>query len=198
MSDEKAPPSSSSGTAMKATVGRLAELMGELRELLAQEMDAVQQRWQRTLPFADYVVDRWQKAKALGFGEGSSIYDSALVLGDVKVGKNTWIGPFTVLDGSGGLEIGDNCSISAGVQIYTHDTVKWATSGGTEQPERAPVRIGHNCYIGPHAIISKGITIGVGCVIGANSMVNSDIPDGMKAWGTPARCQGKVTEMTKS
>jgi len=144
------------------------------------------------LPFADYIVDRWQKAKVLGFGEGSSIYDSSLVLGEVKVGKNTWIGPFTILDGSGGLEIGDTCSISAGVQIYTHDTVNWATSGGKSAVEREPVRIGHRCYIGPNTVISKGVTIGDGCVIGAGSLVNSDIPGGMKAWGTPCRLQGKV------
>lgn len=147
----------------------------------------VRGHWNRSLPFGDYIVDRWQKARDLGFGEGSSIYDSALVLGDVQVGKNTWIGPFTVLDGSGGLEIGDNCSISAGVQIYTHDTVKWATSGGLEQAERALVRIGHNCYIGPQTIISKGISIGVGCVIGANSLVNQNIPDHSRAWGTPVK-----------
>lgn len=166
--------------------------------MLVQQQLHVQEQWSRSLPFDDYIVDRWQKARDLGFGEGSSIYDSALVLGDVQVGMNTWTGPFTVMDGSGGLEIGNNCSISAGVQIYTNDIVKWATSGGTEQPERAPVRIGHNCYIGPHAIICKGITIGVGCVIGANSMVNSDIPDGMKAWGTPAHCQGAVTATTEN
>lgn len=160
--------------------------------MLAQQQQHVQAHWNRSLPFGDYIVDRWQKARELGFGEGASIYDSALVMGDVAVGKNTWIGPFTVLDGSGGLEIGDNCSISAGVQIYTHDTVKWAISGGTEQVERAFVRIGNNCYIGPNAIISQGISIGNGCVIGANSLVNSDIPDGMKAWGNPARCQGAV------
>ena len=124
-----------------ADIGRLAELLEELRALLAQEMDTVQQDFRRSLPFADYVVDRWQKAKRLGFGEGSSIYDSSLVLGNVQVGKNTWIGPFTVLDGSGGLEIGDNCSISAGVQIYTHNTVAWATSGGTAPVSRAPVHV---------------------------------------------------------
>ncbi len=169
--------------------GRLDELLTELRALLVQEMNTVQQRWERTLPFADYVVDRWQKAKALGFGEGTSIYDSSVVLGSVKVGNNVWIGPFTVLDGSGGLVIGDNCSISAGVQIYTHDTVKWATSGGSAPVDRARVTIGNHCYLGPNAIISKGVTIGDGCVIGANSLVIEDIPAGMKAWGTPARIQ---------
>lgn len=188
MSKENTPkptlPNSSGG---RAETGRIAELLEELRTLLTQQQLMVREQWNRSMPFADYIVDRWQKARELGFGEGSSIYDSALVLGDVRVGKNTWIGPFIVLDGSGGLEIGNNCSISAGVQIYTHDTVKWATSGGVEQPERASVQIGHNCYIGPNVVISMGVSVGEGCVIGANSFVNRDVPDGKKAWGAPAR-----------
>ena len=154
-----------------------------LKELAAE----VRERWHRSLPVGDYLVDRWEKARLLGFGEGASVYDSAVVLGDVRVGKHTWIGPFTVLDGSGGLEIGDYCSISAGVQIYSHDTVRWATSGGKATPARAPVRIGSRCYIGPNVIISRGVSIGDGCVIGANSFVNSNLPSKAKAWGTPAR-----------
>lgn len=172
---------------------RLNELLCELRLLYFQEMAEVKGRWQRGLPFADYIVDRWQKARALGFGGGTSIYDSALVIGDVAVGQNTWIGPYTVLDGSGGLVIGDTCSISAGVQIYTHDTVEWAVSGGVAEVGRAPVTIGNRCYIGPNSIISKGVTIGDGCVVGANSFVNRDIPSGMKVWGSPARIVGAVS-----
>jgi acetyltransferase-like isoleucine patch superfamily enzyme len=171
---------------------RVAELLAELRALFANEMSNVNQQWDRGLPFADYIVDRWQKARDLGFAEGCSIYDSALVLGNVQVGTNTWIGPFTVLDGSGGLEIGDTCSISAGVQIYTHDTIAWATSGGAAAVARAPVRIGSRCYIGPNSVISKGVTIGDGCVIGANSLVSCNVPSGMKAWGTPCRLQGQT------
>ena len=112
-------------------------------------------------------------------------------MGNVQVGKNTWIGPFTVLDGSGGLEIGDNCSISAGVQIYSHDTERWAVSGGLEKIEDGSVRIGDNCYLGPIVVISKGITIGNQCVIGANSFVNKDILEGAKAWGSSARIRTK-------
>ena len=166
------------------------QLLVELRAVLANQVEVTRKRWDRTLPFADYIVDRWQKARDLGFGEGSTIYDSVLVLGNVKVGSNTWIGPFGVLDGLGDLEIGDYCSISAGVQIYTHDTVDWATSGGAAAIVLAPVKIGSRCYIGPNTIISKGIKIGDGCVIGANSFVHSDIPSGTKAWGAPARHQG--------
>ena len=151
------------------------------------------EQWNRTLPFGDYFVDRWEKAELLGFGKGSSIYDSALVIGDVSVGENTWIGPHTVLDGSGGkLSIGSYCSISAGVQIYTHDTVQWAISGGEKEPETAPVQIGSNCYIGPNTVIARGITIGDCCIIGAGSVVLKDIPSGSKAVGTPCRVIGKV------
>lgn len=162
-----------------------------LKRALKKSRASVNTRFARVLPVGDYLSDRWEKARFLGFGEGSSIYDSSLVLGTVRVGKNTWIGPFTVLDGSGGeLVIGSHCSISAGVQIYTHDTVSRSLSGGQEKITTASTSIGSNCYIGPNAIIQKGITIGDGVVIGANSFVNKDIPSFSKAYGTPCRVVG--------
>ena len=96
----------------------------------------------RSVSFGDTFTDRWERARFHGFGEGSSCYDNVLILGDVQVGKHTWIGPNVVLDGSGGLTIGDYCSISAGVQIYTHHTMRWSTSLGKEPPERKPTAIG--------------------------------------------------------
>jgi acetyltransferase-like isoleucine patch superfamily enzyme len=170
----------------------LEELLGDLRALWLSRRREVDARYRRTLPLADYVVDRWEKARELGFGEGTSIYDSTLVLGEVAVGRNTWIGPSVVLDGSGGLRIGSNCSISAGVQVYSHDTVRWAVSGGATGPERAPTSIGDNCYIGPNTVVAKGVSIGDGCIIGANSLVLDDMPAGSKAWGTPCRVVGRV------
>jgi acetyltransferase-like isoleucine patch superfamily enzyme len=163
------------------------DLLGSLRQSWTEAREAVSTQWNRTLPFGDYVVDRWQKARLLGFGDGSSIYDSAIVIGSVSVGANTWIGPWVMLDGSGGLAIGSNCSISAGVQIYTHDSVNWAVSGGAKAIERAPTRIGDRCYLGPNVIVAKGVVIGDECVIGANSLVLADIPQGTRAYGTPAR-----------
>ena len=142
---------------------------------------------QRSLPFADVLFDRWERAVALGFGESTSVYDSAHIFGDVKVGKNTWIGPFTILDGSGGLSIGDNCSISASVQLYSHDTVQWAISGGKEKYDYAPTSIGNNCYIAPASIIAKGVSLGDGCIVGANSFVNKSFPAGSKIAGSPAK-----------
>lgn len=167
-------------------------LLGDLKNLWLARRREVREKFNRTLPLADYIVDRWEKARELGFGEGTSIYDSSLVLGDVKVGHDTWIGPFTVLDGSGGgLTIGSHCSISAGVQIYTHDTVDRSLSGGVAPVVRARTAIGSNCYIGPNAVIAKGVTIGDRVVIGANSLVLNDIPAGMKAFGTPCVVVGQ-------
>jgi acetyltransferase-like isoleucine patch superfamily enzyme len=148
------------------------------------------ERHSRVLPLADYFVDRWDKARLLGFGEGSSIYDSSLVIGDVKVGKNAWVGPFTILDGSGGLEIGDECTLSAGVHVYTHDSVRATLDGAPI--ERQPVKIGNRVYIGPHSVIARGVTIGDRVVVGANSLVREDVPSGKKVAGNPARILGDV------
>lgn len=165
----------------------LDKLLRDLKALWAARQREVADRYKRSLPLADYVVDRCEKARQLGFGEGTSIYDGVLVLGDVEVGRNTWIGPFVILDGSGGLKIGSNCSISAGVQIYSHDSVRWAVSGGQEKYEYGATSIGDNCYIGPNTVVAKGVMIGDGVIVGANSLVLQDIPAGRKAYGTPCR-----------
>jgi len=167
----------------------LGDQLRRLHEELAGRMRA---DWRRDLPFAELISDRWKRAEALGFGSGASIYDSSYVYGDVRVGANTWIGPLTILDGSGGLTIGEYCSISAGVHIYTHDTVAWAVSGGRIPAQRAPVAIGDSTYIGSQAIVARGVTIGDHCVIGAGSFVNRSIPAYSVALGVPCRVVGSV------
>ena len=173
----------------------LEELLDKLKSIWVDRHREVNAAFHRTLPFGDYIVDRWDKAKSLGFGAGTSVYDSVHIFGQVEVGNNTWIGPFVILDGSGCLVIGSHCSISAGVQIYSHDSVNWATSGGKANYEYSKTIIGDNCYIGPNTIISKGVTIGNRCIIGANSLVLQDLPATSKAVGTPCRIIGKVAEI---
>jgi len=163
----------------------LTALYQELRQATAEQ-------WQRDLPFQDLITDRWERAAQLGFGEGSSIYQSAYVYGDVAVGAGSWIGPLVLLDGSGGLRIGAGCDISAGVQIYTHDTVARVLSEGRTAIEHAPVEIGDHTHIGAQAVIVKGVTIGDHSVIGACSFVNRDIPAYTVAAGIPCRPIGRV------
>jgi len=162
----------------------------DIRALQKRLSTRLRRQHARKVAFGDLIADRWETAKKYGFGEGSSCYDNVLIIGDVRVGRHVWIGPNVILDGSGGLEIGDYCSISAGVQIYTHHTVQWAITMGKAEPERAPVKIGSGVYIGPQAVIEKGVTIGDRCIVGALSLVNSDLPADSDVWGIPARVHG--------
>ncbi|MGE4279571.1 MAG: DapH/DapD/GlmU-related protein [Magnetospirillum sp.] len=164
--------------------------LGALQSLIRRLATEMRSKYNRKVSLGDLLTDRWQNARDYGFGAGSSCYDNVLILGDVRVGENTWIGPNCILDGSGGpLIIGDWCSISAGVQIYTHDTVRRSTSLGSNPIDKAPVTIGSGVYIGPNSVVSKGVTIGDKAVIGAMSLVNTPIPAESRAWGCPARPQ---------
>ena len=169
------------------------DALDALRRAHASIDEQRRQEWQRSLPFGEGVSDRWERAARLGFGEGASIYDSAVVLEPVRVGRQTWIGPWVLLDGSGGgIEIGSHCSISAAVHVYTHDTVLWALSGGVQPRRTARTVIGDRCYIGPHAILTAGVEIGEQCVVGANSFVNRSIQAREVVAGSPARTIGRV------
>ena len=155
---------------------------------LKQKLSALfKEKYNRALPFTELLFDRWEKAKELGFGEGSSVYDSVIVFGNVTVGKNTWIGPNAILDGTGILTIGNNCSIGANVQLYTHDSVRWAIGGGAAPYEYAETKIGNNCFLAPNILVAKGVTIGDGCIIGANSFVNKSFEAHSKIGGNPAK-----------
>lgn len=148
----------------------------------------------RSMPYADTILkNRWTRAQTLGFGEKTSIYDSALVFGKVKVGRETWIGPQVILDGSADdLTIGSHCSISAGVHIYTHDTVLWALSNGALNKRSGAVMIEDNCYLGSQSIILPGVKIGKMSIIAANSLINQDVPERTIWGGTPAKQIGYV------
>jgi len=167
-------------------------LHDDLTRLLSELRERTRERWDRDLPFFELLDDRWERARRLGFGEGASIYASAYVYGQVSVGAGSWIGPFVLLDGSGGLSIGDGCDISAGVQIYTHDTVQRVLTEGAAEIDHASVSIGNSCHIGAQAVVARGVTIGHHSVIGASSFVNRDIPPYTVAVGTPCRAVGRV------
>jgi acetyltransferase-like isoleucine patch superfamily enzyme len=165
----------------------LIDLLEQLRHLQRNLQASKLEKFNRRVSFGDLITDRWENAREYGFGEGSSCYDNVLVLGNVTVGEHTWVGPNVILDGSGGLQIGNHCSISSGVQIYSHDTVRRSVSLGQDPIDFSPTIIGHGVYIGPNTIVGRGVSIGDSAVIGAMSFVNRDVPAGMRVWGCPAR-----------
>ncbi|WP_394551198.1 acyltransferase [Agromyces sp. MMS24-JH15] len=117
----------------------------------------------------------------------------AWVIGEPVIGAGTWIGAFTVIDGSGGLTIGRGCDISSGVQIYTHSSAMRCVSG-REYPvvDRAPVSIGDRVFIGANAVVNMGVTIGDEAIVGAGAVVTSDVAPRTVVGGVPARVIGTV------
>jgi Acetyltransferase (isoleucine patch superfamily) len=50
-----------------------------------------------------------------------------------------------------------------------------------------PIKIGNNVWVGDHALVCKGVTIGENSIVGAGAVVTRDIPPNIIAAGNPAR-----------
>lgn len=117
----------------------------------------------------------------------------AWITGDPQIGAGTWIGAFTVLDGSGGLAIGAGCDISSGAQIYTHSSARRCVSARAHtEVDRAPVRIGDHVFVGAGAVIGMGVTVGDHSVVAAGAVVTRDVPPFTVVAGVPARPTARV------
>lgn len=108
----------------------------------------------------------------------------------LKIGNGTSIGSSSVISAAHNILIEDNVIIAANVCIVDHihkyaNTQSPIKSQGIDKV--APVVIGCNSWIGQNVVILPGVSIGKNCVIGANSVVNRNIPDCSVAAGVPAR-----------
>lgn len=117
------------------------------------------------------------------------------VVGEPRVGEGCWIGAFTLIDGSGGLEIGKGCDISSGAQILTHSSMRrTVTERRHPHVDRAPTRIGDHCFVGTNAVILMGSDIGHHSVVAAGAVVKEHSrfePYSLIA-GVPAVLKGRV------
>ena len=93
---------------------------------MAEKRQEMKDRYDRVLPSGELIFNRFEKGKYLKCGEGSSVYDTSVVMGEVEIGDHVWVGPYTLLEGSNAkLKIGNFVSIDAGVMIYTHDSTRY-------------------------------------------------------------------------
>jgi acetyltransferase-like isoleucine patch superfamily enzyme len=105
------------------------------------------------------------------------------------VGDNTWIGQQCFFHSAGGLRIGSCVGIGPGVKVIT----SYHTEEGSSIPilfsdiETAEVVIEDDCDIGMGAIVLPGVTIGRGSIIGAGSVVTSNVEPLSVMAGVPAR-----------
>lgn len=85
------------------------------------------------------------------------------------------------------IRFGDNVFIAPNCSFYTagHPFNIEQRNRGLEYAR--PIRVGDNVWFGGGVIVLPGVTIGSNVVIGAGSVVNRDLPDGVLAAGNPAR-----------
>jgi acetyltransferase-like isoleucine patch superfamily enzyme len=91
------------------------------------------------------------------------------------------------------VKIGNHVFISKGVNIHTHDGGVWVLRDKIPDIRvSGPVVIEDNCIIGVNANILPNVHIGMNSIVGAGSVVISDVPPNSIVMGVPARVIGSV------
>lgn len=123
-------------------------------------------------------------------GTGTHIYMGAEVRSPhlIRLGMGTSIGHRAILDGRGGLTIGNNANLSTGVWIWT---MEHNPNSPTFEVRRQPVNIGDYAWISCRAVILPGVTIGKGAIVAAGAVVTRDVEPYAIVGGVPAKTIGR-------
>lgn len=132
------------------------------------------------------------------WGKGSRIETDGVVMvaegvqlsagggGRLTIGDGTHINANTSILCTDRIAIGNDCAISWGVQIIDFDGHDLVIDDELRR-QAAPIQIGNHVWIGAHASILKGVSIGDGAIIAADATVTHDVPAGTLVAGNPAR-----------
>ena len=107
----------------------------------------------------------------------------------ITIGANSYVGPYSVLFGGAGIEIGDSVLISPGVVIVSHQHTfaRHEVDIRLQPLEFAGVVIDRDVWIGSNATVLPGVRIGAGSIVGAGAVVTRDVAPGKLVLGVPAR-----------
>lgn len=115
----------------------------------------------------------------------------------IRTGRNLFANYNCVLIDVAPIVIGDNCMFGPNVSVYTagHPVHPATRNSGYEYGKG--VVVGDNVWIGGSVTIVPGVRIGSNTVIGAGSVVTSDIPDMVVAAGNPCRVIRQITDQDR-
>ncbi len=106
--------------------------------------------------------------------------------GRVTLGDACLMSPGSRISASDEIILGDGCMLANGAYITDSD---W--HGSYNRVDRAdeptPVYLGDNVWVGDHATVLKGVTIGDNSVVAARSVVTKSVPENVVVAGNPAR-----------
>ena len=130
----------------------------------------------------------------------------------ILIGRDTYIGPSCRfwLDDGASVRIGDGCYLNGMTTFFSAESIEignavlmaWnvnildfhhrTTDRTVPIKEQgidrvAPVKVNDGAWLGTNVVLMPGVTIGRNAVVGANAVVNSDVPDFATAVGVPAR-----------
>ena len=110
----------------------------------------------------------------------------------IKIGRSFSINSGAIIDGRGGVSMGDYVMVGPNVVIVSsdHDIQEIETPMVMRNHILAPVVIGNDVWIGANAVINSGVKIGSGAVIAAGAVVTSNVDDYKIVGGVPARIIG--------
>jgi acetyltransferase-like isoleucine patch superfamily enzyme len=145
---------------------------------------------------------RSELQEGVQIGRGTTVYLGSMF--DVGRRGRVVIGDFVLVNGAwficdAAIEVGDHALISWNVVFMDsyrapldpsarRSFLKERSSGKRESAETPrPIRIGRNVWIGFDCCILPGVTIGEGAIVGARSVVASDVPPYTVVAGNPAR-----------
>ncbi len=112
---------------------------------------------------------------------------------NISVGKRVFINEGCCFQDQGGIKIGNDVLIGQQVVIATLNHDPDPRKRGNMFP--APVKIGNTVWIGAHATILPGVTIGDGAVIGAGAVVTKSVPANTVVAGVPAKIIKTIQEI---
>ncbi|GFK35393.1 Maltose O-acetyltransferase [Vibrio cholerae] len=106
---------------------------------------------------------------------------------NIHVGENFYANFGCVILDVAEVRIGDNCFIAPQVGIYTatHPIDPIQRNSGLEFGK--PIKIGNNCWIGGHATINPGVTLGDNVVVASGAVVTKSFGSNVVIGGNPAR-----------
>lgn len=104
---------------------------------------------------------------------------------NIALGRGVFINAGCCFQDQGGIEIGDECLIGHQVVLATLNHDPAPEKRGNMLP--APIKLGKRVWIGAHATILAGVTIGDNAIVAAGAVVTKDVPANAVVGGVPAK-----------